>query len=199
MPDLSIRVAAIEETPRTFALETGPAWWEAARDLFARENGEVPRHARARLDLEAYRIGRRLLLRGDLEAVLGLVCGWCVEPIDFPVRERVELLLEPSQNPGAIPEGGIELDPEDIGLGRYAGENLDLGQLILEILSLAWPMQPRESEACPEGCPRWQAGRAPVAGEKTDTTNRPFAGLDELLARTGSTAIPDGKPDGNEE
>jgi uncharacterized metal-binding protein YceD (DUF177 family) len=183
MGPFQIRVASVEETPTAFALESDAAWWEESRELFERQGGEVPRSLRARLELEGYRMGRRLLFRGELRAMLGLVCSWCVEPIDYAVRERVELLLEPSQNADRPPEGGIVLDPEDIGLGQYTGDSLDFGGVILEILALAWPMQPRESERCPEGCPRWagsQAARRTREGEKI----RPFAGLDRLLEQS---------------
>jgi len=136
-----------------------------------------------RLELQGYRIGRRLLFRGELEARLGLICSWCVEPIDFPIRERVELLLEPSQNADPAPEGGIVLDPEDIGLGQYTGDSLDFGSVILEILALAWPMQPRESERCPEGCARW-ARLQPAERAGDGSKIRPFAGLDRLLEQS---------------
>jgi uncharacterized metal-binding protein YceD (DUF177 family) len=192
MAPFEIRVASIEETPSRFSLESDAAWWEANRELFESQGGEAPRHPHARIDLEAYRIGRRLLFRGELEARLGLTCSWCVEPIDHTVRERVELLLEPSQNPERAPEGGIALDPEDIGLGQYAGETLDFGGVILEILALAWPMQPRESDRCPERCPRWaglQAAERAGGGEK----NRPFAGLDRLLEQSRHEAASRGK------
>jgi uncharacterized metal-binding protein YceD (DUF177 family) len=180
---LEIRVASIEETPASFALESDAAWWEASREVFAQQGGEAPSHASARLALSGYRIGRRLLFRGELEATLGLTCAWCVEPIDFPVRERVELLLEPSQNADRPAEGGILLDPEDIGLGQYTGDVLDFGGLILEILALAWPMQPRESDRCPEGCPRWKRLQPPGRAAENEKI-RPFAGLDRLLEQS---------------
>ena len=184
MGDCEIRLSGVVENPRRFALASDADWWQQARDVFAAEGGETPRHVCWDLELEGYRLGRRLLFRGDLRAVLGLTCAWCVEPIDHPVSERVEVLLEPAQNPERIPEGGIELDPEDMALGAYAGDTLDFGRAILEILALAWPMQPRESEACPEDCARWRAresGRPAVPAG----SNRPFAGLDELLRKTG--------------
>jgi uncharacterized metal-binding protein YceD (DUF177 family) len=183
MGAFQIRVASIEEAPTRFSLESDSAWWEASRELFARQEGEVPRHVHARLELSGYRIGRRLLFRGELSATLGLVCGWCVEPIDFPVREAVELLLEPSQNAERVPDGGIVLDPDDIGLGHYAGDVLDFGGVILEILALAWPMQPRESDRCPEECPRF-AGSRPVGVGGDAEKIRPFAGLDRLLEQS---------------
>lgn len=181
-----IRVASIEEAPSRFQLESTPVWWEESRTLFEQQGGEVPRSVRARLSVEGYRIGRRLLFRGELEADLGLTCSFCVEPIEHPVRERVELLLEPSQNADRPPEGGIALDPEDIGLGQYAGETLDFGGLILEILALAWPMAPRESDRCPDRCPRYAAtGIAARVGDGEKV--RPFAGLDALLkSQSGS-------------
>jgi len=192
MGPFQIRVASVEEAPATFALDSDAAWGEQAREFFERQGGEAPRSVRARLVLEGYRVGRRLLFRGELEAALGLVCSWCVEPIDFPVRERVELLLEPSQNADRAPQGGIVLDPEDIGLGRYAGESLDFGSVILEILALAWPMQPRESDRCPQGCPRWAGSLEALrtgGGEKI----RPFAGLDRLLEQSRRKAAGQGE------
>jgi uncharacterized metal-binding protein YceD (DUF177 family) len=187
MPSLEIRVASIEETPSRFDLESDEAWWERSREIFEAQGGEAPRFVRARLALEAYRIGRRLLFRGELVATLGLVCSFCVEPIDFPVRERVELLLEPSQNADRPSEGGIVLDPEDIGLGQYTGETLDFGGLILEILALAWPMAPRESDRCPDRCPRFAStGMAERAGDSGKI--RPFAGLDVLLQAQRKTS-----------
>jgi uncharacterized metal-binding protein YceD (DUF177 family) len=185
MSAFQVRVASIEETPASFALESDAAWEESAREFFAQQGGEAPSHARARLTLEGYRVGRRLLFRGQLEAELGLTCSWCVEPIEYPVRERVELLLEPSQNPERPAEGSIVLDPEDIGLGQYTGDTLDFGNVILEILALAWPMQPRGSDRCPEGCPRWQR---PERAEEGDKKIRPFAGLDQLLQARRKTA-----------
>jgi uncharacterized metal-binding protein YceD (DUF177 family) len=182
MAEGQIRVSALTETPQVFALASDDRWWEEARRVFGAEGGETPRYARWTLQLEAYRIGRRLLFRGDLDASLGLICSWCVEPIDYPIRERVELLLEPAQNPERIPAGGIEIDPEDSGLGSYGGEVLDFGPVILEILALAWPMQPRASEACPERCPLGRGSRT-TAGEGARAGNRPFAGLADLLRK----------------
>jgi uncharacterized metal-binding protein YceD (DUF177 family) len=183
MGTFDIRVASIEETPSSYELESDAVWSEQAREFFADEGGEAPASIDARLTLSAYRIGRRLLFRGELEAILGLVCSWCVEPIAFPVRERVELLLEPSQNPDRALEGGILLDPEDIGLGQYTGDQLDFGGVILEMLSLAWPMQPRGSELCPERCPRWQRLQVQERASGGDKI-RPFAGLDRLLEQS---------------
>ena len=183
-----IRVSSIVETPRIFPLRSTRQWWEHARQLFGAEGGEVPRYARWRVDLEGHRIGRRLLFRGRLHAELGLTCGWCVEPIDHRVQESLELLLEPAQNASGAPAGGIELDPDDNSLGRYAGEALDFGPAILEILALAWPMQPCASDACPEACAAGQRvlGKdSPTAGMKSGSKNRPFAGLDELLRKAG--------------
>ena len=136
--DAQIRVSRVVETPQVFRLRSSAQWWDQARAVFGAEGGEVPRYARWEADLEGHRIGRRLLFRGPLRAELGLTCSWCVEPIDFQVREQLELLLEPVQNAARTPPGGIELDPDDNTLGRYAGDTLDFGPVILEILAYAF-------------------------------------------------------------
>ena len=180
MSELSIRVDQVTEVPTPVVLETTRDWWESVREQFrvSRSVALSPFVAR----LEAYRLGERLLFRGGLEGRVELDCSRCAEPYPHVFSEPLELLLEPAQNPALVPEGGIELDAEDPELGRYAGDELDFQPVILEILSLVWPMQPRCTEEC--------LGLCPVCGRNRNTetcscdgraANRPLAGLGKLL------------------
>jgi uncharacterized protein len=180
MAELSVRCETVKETPRHFRLEAGPAWWSKVRELFRDPDAQLASPLVA--DFEGYRLGARLLFRGRLTGELALRCSRCGEPVALQVSEPLELLLEPAQNPALIPEGGIELDAEDLELGRYAGDELDFGPVVLEILSLAWPMQPLCTESCPGLCPMCGAVRSRQACTcEMRQASRPFAGLGQLL------------------
>jgi uncharacterized protein len=180
MTELSVRCESVKETPRSFRLEAGPDWWSSVRELFRDPDAKLVSPLIA--EFEGYRLGARLLFRGRVTGEISLRCSRCGEPVSLRVSEPLELLLEPAQNPAQIPEGGIELDPEDLELGRYAGDELDFGPVVLEILSLAWPMQPLCTESCAGLCPMCGAVRSRQACScETKQASRPFAGLGQLL------------------
>jgi len=182
-PGLQVRVAEIEAEPAPLELLGDAAWWDRARALFLDPESRLLEPFR--LDLEAYRLGRRLLFRGQVRGQLELRCSRCAEPFRYGFDAPLELLLEPFPETGEPREPGIELDPEELELGRYAGEELDFEPVLRDHLLLSWPMAP----CCAEGC----LGLCPVCGENLnreacqcdpDRGNKPFAGLGELLARS---------------
>jgi len=180
MGNLTVRIDAIQETPRHFRLEVDGAWWAEVRPLFRDPDAKMTVPLAA--EFEAYRLGARLLFRGKVSGEIELRCSRCGEPVALRLGEPLELLLEPAQNPAQVPEGGIELDAEDMELGRYAGDELDFGPVVLEILALAWPMQPLCAESCLGLCPVCGAVRSRQACScETQQANRPFAGLGQLL------------------
>src|SRR5262245_4698146 len=180
MGDLTVQTETVKETPRHFRLEAGPGWWAGVRRLCRDPDAVLVTPLGA--ECEADRLGARLLFRGKVTGEIELRCSRCGEPVALRLAEPLELLLEPAQNPAQIPEGGIELDAEDLELGRYAGEELDFGPVVLEILALAWPMQPLCSESCLGLCPVCGAVRSRQACScETEQVNRPFAGLGQLL------------------
>ena len=180
MSGLRIRIQSIDETPRPFRLESDAAWWDAMRDAFGAH--DVERVEPFAAEVDAYRLGLRLLFRGRVIGAVRFPCSRCGEPVEVRFSEALELLLEPAQNPAQIPEAGIELDAEDFELGRYAGDELDFGPVIQEIVALAWPMQPLCSEDCAGLCSVCGAVRSrQVCACETRPAIRPFAGLDRLL------------------
>lgn len=187
MAELVIAVPEVQETPRAFRLEAGPAWWREARGILRDPETELVRPLV--LDLQGYSLGRRLFFRGDLRGAVELPCGRCLEPYVHELAERLELLLEPLPPGAEPPEGGIELDPEELEIARYSGEELDFGVVLRELLLFTWPMQPRCAEGCLGLCPSCGANRnreaCACAG---DAKTRPFAGLGELLDRKRSGA-----------
>ena len=182
MDELCIRVESVVEGPTQVLLQTSSDWWEGTRDIFQEPGARV--REPFRVDMEAYRIGQRLLFRGGVAGIVELSCGRCTEPYPHPFTEPLELLLEPAMDPSVVPEGGIELDAQDMELGRYAGDELNFEPVVLEILALVWPMQP----LCREDC----VGLCQVCGVnlnrescacRAEPMNRPFAQLAKLLSR----------------
>ncbi len=185
MSALAIRVADVTEGPRRFPLEADAAWWQESRGGFHDPDSRVLQPFA--VDLEAYRLGRRLVFRGEVTGEVELCCGRCAELYAHAFRERLELLLEPLPPSEDPPRGGIELDPDDLELGRYAGEELDFGAVFREILAFAWPMQPRCTESCRGLCPVCGVDRNQESCRcEASKTSRPFAGLARLLGGRGS-------------
>lgn len=182
MSTLTIAVLEVTESPRHYHLESDPEWWEATSALLREPQSRLARAFV--LDFEAYRLGRRLILRGGLNGAIEIPCGRCVEPYTQEFREPLELLLEPLADPRAEPPGGIELDPEELELARYAGDELDLGGVLREILSFAWPMQPLCRESCLGLCPRCGANlNQGACGCPAADGARPFADLAQMIER----------------
>lgn len=182
-PTLRVRVDDIGPEPAPLRLVGDADWWERARHGFREPEARLLEPFE--LDLEAYALGRRLLFRGRVRGQVELCCSRCAEPFRFSFDAPLELLLEPFPETGAPHEPGIELDGEELELGRYAGEELDFEPVLRDHLLLSWPMAP----CCAEGC----LGLCPVCGENRNEQacqcdprggNKPFAGLGELLERS---------------
>jgi len=184
MANLSIQVHSVEDSPQPFHLEAGADWWQVARPV--PEQPPAVLLAPLVLDLEGYRLGRRLLFRGHLRGRFELICGRCTEPYTQSVDEPIELILEPHPDARALPgDAGIELDPDELGVGRYVGDELDFEPVLVETLLLSWPMQPRCTEGCQGLCPTCGVNRnREQCVCDAEASTRPFSGLGALLQRT---------------
>lgn len=186
---LCLEVERIKKTPREFRLEGDRAWWERVREGL--QEPEVELNRPFVFSFRAHRIGMRLLFRGEVDGLVGLVCGRCLEPYGYEFREPVQLLLEPVPAGTVIPDGGLELDPEDLEIGRYGGDVLDFDPLVREVLALDWPVQPRCEEGCQGLCPVCGCNRNHESCVCSDqSVSRPFARLGELIEEA-STDDPD--------
>lgn len=148
---LPIHTEDVKESPTDFRLETAPDWWLGVRAALGEPEAGLARPFV--LAVQGHRLGRRLLFRGRLQGEIELSCVRCLEPLTHAVNEPLQLLLEPAPDPALVPESGILLDPDDVEVGGYAGEELDFDPVVMEILALAWPMQPICAESCLGLCP----------------------------------------------
>ena len=102
------------------------------------------------VDVGAYRAGLDVIVEGHLHgSVLG-TCARCLEDYAFPLELPFRVVLTPRV---AAIEGG-ELDEEDLGIGFYEGEDIDVTALVHEQAILALPTRALCREDCRGLCPR---------------------------------------------
>ena len=105
MDELCIRVESVVEAPQQILLQTSRAWWEGAREIL-QEPAALAREP-FRVDLEAYRIGQRLLFRGGLAGIVELPCSRCAERYPHPFTESLDLEVSDVMTLRERPEGQL--------------------------------------------------------------------------------------------
>jgi uncharacterized protein len=113
----------------------------------------------------------RIVAEVGLAAKLSLRCQRCMKPMLLPIEShsRVALVASEAEAEGVPPELETALAPE----GR-----LRLADLVEEELLLAMPAAPRHPGACPG------EERKEEQESISQTTQRPFAGLGDLLGKS---------------
>jgi uncharacterized protein len=104
-----------------------------------------------KLRMDITKTGERFRLTGRVTTVLELPCSRCLEPFPWPVDAPFDLIYQPqTANTG---EGEREVEEEDLGIGFYQNNEIDLGQLMREQFYLSLPMKPLCGEDCLGLCP----------------------------------------------
>jgi uncharacterized protein len=104
---------------------------------------------RPELDLQAMRAADKVNLIGSLKATVAYDCDRCLKPIEMAVDKSFDLSY--------IPPLGIgeehELKDQDLDTSFYAGEAIDLDDLVREQVELALPMARLCRKECQGLCP----------------------------------------------
>jgi len=180
---VKILVDRLTDSPRRYDFDADPAWWEAAR-------ARLPEIAGASRDdfhfeVTAYLMGQDVYLEGVATGVLALECSRCLARYASPLREPFRVVLEPAgERVPAEPEAAHSLAHtglclgDDIETGWFRGREFDLGPFLLEVVTLALPVQPLCREDCRGLCPRCGADRNQTAcGCEDAKPASPFAVL----------------------
>ena len=115
---------------------------------------ESPGH----FDLTVSLKGDRVRVLGRVRAVLSLVCVRCLDAFRFPVDKDVDVEYVP--DPADVTDGEeIELRYEDLGVGFYRDDRIDLVALVTEQLLDGVPMKPVCGEDCRGLCPQCGCNR----------------------------------------
>lgn len=123
-------------------------------------------------DLEVERTADGFDLRGRMTAVLERQCVSSLEFFEEAVEENFEIAFSRYEEEYEHPEGEIEID--DTAPEPLTEEGVDLGEILVQQLSLAMSQHPRKPDA---------ASLALEFGKSNKIS--PFADLDEKIAHKG--------------
>jgi uncharacterized protein len=136
-----------------------------------------------RLRLRVQREGVDVVVTGDLQAVVPMTCGRCLEELPATVRAAVDARYIPRPATG----DDLELGADDLDLDFYDDDQLDLARLVETETSLALPMKPLCREDCRGLCPVCGGNRNITACACSERGPDPrWAALRGLAARSSN-------------
>lgn len=101
-----------------------------------------------RAELTVKKVGEEVWIKGRITARLSFVCSRCLEPFEFPVDSKFDLVFLPEEM-DLLKE---ELEEEDVERLFYGGRSIDLQEVVLEQLNLTFPLKPLCAENCEGIC-----------------------------------------------
>jgi uncharacterized metal-binding protein YceD (DUF177 family) len=99
------------------------------------------------VDLSHYRAGLDVVFDGRIAGQAEGTCARCLEPYGFAYDEALRVVLAPRATAG---DGEGD---DDLGLGFFDGEEIDVTGLVVEHAILGLPTVPLCDEACRGLCP----------------------------------------------
>lgn len=108
-------------------------------------------HSPATVELEYYRAGQELFFQGHLNGHVIGHCARCIEEYSFDLDTDFAFVLVP--RPDAI-SGAAELTEDEVDIGYYDADLVDLTPVVREQIILALPTRPLCSEQCKGLCPQ---------------------------------------------
>ena len=121
--------------------------------------------------LEHYRAGLDVVFDGTLRGQAEGTCARCAELYGFAFEQPFRVVLAPRASAG-------EGEEDDLGLGFYDGEEIDVTAIVVEHAILGLPTIPLCSQECRGLCPRCGTNR----------NVRPCSCDVETTSRTGGLA-----------
>ena len=138
---------------------------------------------RSELNLRATRADDKVELIGSVSAVVEFECDRCLRLSSVPVEQSFDLLYMPPLGTG----DEKELDDDDLSIGFYQGEIIDVDDLVREQIELALPMAHLCSEQCRGLCQQCGAnlndGLCACRNEHVDAR---WSALEELKSKLNS-------------
>lgn len=114
------------------------------------------------------RLGEEVWIKGQMNVRLSVICSRCLRPFEFPLDLTFDLIYLPEE----LDEIKEELEEEDINRLFYYNRQINLRDIILEQINLAFPLKPLCSEDCEGICPICgqvrREGRCQCLNDRTD-------------------------------
>lgn len=179
---MKINVRNIPEDGLKFHFINGENWH---RDILGDEKGRDFTLTVTSVDGFATRVGETVTLLMEVRTAIGTQCGRCLEPLIIPVDSEFKYTLVPAPKEAGGTE--IELSPDsvdEINIGYYKEDEVELDPIILEQIVLQIPIKPLCREACRGLCPQCGADLNVEACEcRADAGDLRFAVLKDFKVK----------------
>jgi uncharacterized protein len=134
----------------------------------------APLHFKAKAEL----LAAEIRIRGSLATRLEASCDRCLGPVEIPVKSDFDLFYRPLQS--IAKEEEIEVPTEELDVGFYSGDGLELADVATEQVILSVPMKVVCGAECQGLCPVCRANRNLVRCNcAPPPQDSPFASLKE--------------------
>lgn len=101
--------------------------------------------------------GMEIRIRGAVKTRIEAACSRCLKPVDLPVEHEFDLTYRPMSTIARDEE--IELPPDELDVGFYEGDGIQLADIVTEQMILSFPMKVICREDCRGLCPTCGADR----------------------------------------
>jgi len=131
-----------------------------------------------KVDAVAELVGSEICIRGRLGTRLEACCDRCLGSVAIPVEQEFDLFYRPVST--IAREEEVELPEDELGVGFFSGDGIELADVVTEQVILAVPMK----VVCQTDC----CGLCPVCGANLNfekcgclaaKENSPFSSLKE--------------------
>jgi uncharacterized protein len=131
-----------------------------------------------KVDAVAELVGSEIRIRGHLGTRLEACCDRCLGSVVIPVEQEFDLFYRPVST--IAREEEVELPEDELGVGFFSGDGIELADVVTEQVILSVPMK----VVCQTGC----RGLCPVCGANLNfekcrclpaKENSPFCSLKE--------------------
>lgn len=104
----------------------------------------------ARAQMKINKVGTELVINGKIEVDIELQCSRCLKDFRSMLTVPVNVMYNPVEN--LKDEEKHELKVDELDMGFYSGDELDLSDLVKEQIILNLPMKPLCNNSCKGIC-----------------------------------------------
>jgi uncharacterized protein len=141
-----------------------------------RRSGGFRQVADLRLHALAELVGSEIRIRGRFGTRLQVECDRCGAPVELPLDEKFDLYYRPLST--ISHEEDVEIPADELEVGFYSGEGVEISDLVKEQVILALPMKILCGPDCQGLCPVCGANLNVERCQCRPVRNAsPFAGL----------------------
>jgi uncharacterized protein len=110
-----------------------------------------------KLNVTAELLGTEIRIRGHLATRLEASCDRCLAPVEVPVSRDFDLFYRPIKS--IAKEEDIEIPPDEMEVGFYSGDGIELADVATEQVILSVPMKVICGTECRGLCPVCRVNR----------------------------------------